>query len=236
VYHGAKVKLEFIDSEAIEREGIGDRFAKVDGILVPGGFGSRGIEGKIEAVRYARENAIPFFGICLGMQMAVVEFARNVCGLEGANSTEFNPLTLHPVIHLMDEQRSITDKGGTMRLGTYECVIPPDTFCREIYGSEVIHERHRHRYEFNNEYLERLGKCGLKPGGLSPDGKLVEMIEYRDHPWFAGCQFHPEFKSRPMDPHPLFTSYIGACVKYKREKETPASKILPETAAAQALG
>ncbi|MEW6140948.1 MAG: CTP synthase [Thermodesulfobacteriota bacterium] len=236
VYHGAKVKLEFIDSEAIEREGIGNRFAKVDGILVPGGFGSRGIEGKIEAVRYARENAIPFFGICLGMQMAVVEFARNVCGLEGANSTEFNPLTPHPVIHLMDEQRSITDKGGTMRLGTYECVIPPDTFCREIYGAEVIHERHRHRYEFNHEYLERLGKCGLKPGGLSPDGKLVEMIEYRDHPWFAGCQFHPEFKSRPMDPHPLFTSYIGACVKYKREKETDASKILPETGAAQALG
>ena len=224
VYHGARVNLKFIDSEVIEREGARDRFSDVDGILVPGGFGSRGIEGKIEAVRYARENAIPYFGICLGMQMAVVEFARNKCGLTGANSTEFDSHTPHPVIHLMDEQRSITDKGGTMRLGTYECVIPPDTLCREIYGSEVIHERHRHRYELNSEYLGALGECGLKPGGLSPDGRLVEMIEYREHPWFVGCQFHPEFKSRPMDPHPLFSRYIEACLKYKHESLGTVSK------------
>lgn len=217
VYHGAKVNLKFIDSEAIEREGVRDRFSDVDGILVPGGFGSRGIEGKIEAVRYARENAIPYFGICLGMQMAVVEFARNKCGLSGANSTEFDSHSPHPVIHLMDEQRSITDKGGTMRLGTYECVIPPDTLCREIYESEVIGERHRHRYELNPDYLGTLEESGLKAGGLSPDGRLVEMIEYRDHPWFVGCQFHPEFKSRPMDPHPLFSRYIEACFKYKHQ-------------------
>lgn len=223
-HHGARVKLEFIDSEAIEREGIGNRFSDVDGILVPGGFGSRGIEGKIQAVQYARENAIPYFGICLGMQMAVVEFARNRCGLAGANSTEFDSNSPHPVIHLMNEQRSITDKGGTMRLGTYECVIPPGSLCAEIYGSEVIHERHRHRYEFNPDYLATLGECGLKAGGLSPDGRLVEMVEYRDHPWFVGCQFHPEFKSRPMDPHPLFNSYIEACVKYKRDNRTESER------------
>lgn len=239
VYHGARVNLKFIDSEVIEREGARDRFSDVDGILVPGGFGSRGIEGKIEAVRYARENAIPYFGICLGMQMAVVEFARNKCGLTGANSTEFDSHTPHPVIHLMDEQRSITDKGGTMRLGTYECAIPPDTLCREIYGSQVIHERHRHRYELNSEYLGALGECGLKPGGLSPDGRLVEMIEYREHPWFVGCQFHPEFKSRPMDPHPLFSRYIEACLKYKHESLGTVSKtngIRLESATVGALG
>jgi CTP synthase len=239
VYHGTRVNLKFIDSEAIEREGARDRFSDVDGILVPGGFGSRGIEGKIEAVRYARENAIPYFGICLGMQMAVVEFARNKCNLAGANSTEFDSHTPHPVIHLMDEQRSITDKGGTMRLGTYECVIPPDTLCREIYGSEVIRERHRHRYELNPDYLGTLGESGLKAGGLSPDGRLVEMIEYRQHPWFVGCQFHPEFKSRPMDPHPLFSRYIEACLKCKHESLGTVSKtngIRLESATVGALG
>jgi CTP synthase len=239
VLHGAKVNLKFIDSEAIEREGILDRFSDVDGILVPGGFGSRGIEGKIQAVRYAREHAVPYFGICLGMQMAVVEFARNKCGLAGANSTEFDSQTPHPVIHLMDEQRSITDKGGTMRLGTYECIIPADTLCREIYGAEVIRERHRHRYELNPDYLATLGQGGLKPGGLSPDGRLVEMIELRDHPWFVGCQFHPEFKSRPMDPHPLFSRYIEACLKHKRESvETVSepSRIRLESGTVGALG
>jgi CTP synthase len=212
VNNGTKVKLKFIDSESIENKGVGDQFSDVDGILVPGGFGSRGIEGKIEAVRYARENRIPFFGICLGMQMAVVEFARSMCQLDGANSTEFDPDTPHPVIHLMHDQRSITDKGGTMRLGTYECMIPTDSHCCGIYGVDTINERHRHRYEFNIEYAEILSKQGLKPGGMSPDGKLVELVEYGDHPWFVGCQFHPEFKSRPMEPHPLFASYIKACL------------------------
>jgi CTP synthase len=168
-----------------------------------------------------------------------VEFARNKCGLAGANSTEFDSQTPHPVIHLMDEQRSITDKGGTMRLGTYECIIPADTLCREIYGAEVIRERHRHRYELNPDYLATLGQGGLKPGGLSPDGRLVEMIELRDHPWFVGCQFHPEFKSRPMDPHPLFSRYIEACLKHKRESvETVSepSRIRLESGTVGALG
>jgi len=221
VYNGAKVNLKFIDSEVIEREGIHDEFDDVDGILVPGGFGSRGIEGKIKAVQYARENLIPYFGICLGMQMAVVEFARNVCNMEGANSTEFDPNTPYPVIDLMDEQRSITDKGGTMRLGTYDCVITPESRCFKIYRQPLISERHRHRYEFNSKYRKNLEEKGLIAGGLSPDGKLVELVEYRNHPWFVGCQFHPEFKSRPMDPHPLFVSYIKACLEYKartREK------------------
>jgi CTP synthase len=222
VANSTRVNLKFIDSEAIENRGINNQFDDVDGILVPGGFGSRGIEGKIKAVEYAREKKVPFLGICLGMQMAVVEFARNMCGLAGANSTEFNPDSPHPVIHLMDEQRSITDKGGTMRLGTYECVIPKGSLCEEIYGAEVISERHRHRYEFNADYLQTLTEKGLKAGGLSPDGKLVEMVEYADHPWFVGCQFHPEFKSRPMNPHPLFSSYIGACFRYKAAKESPA--------------
>lgn len=228
VYNDARVNLKFIDSELLEKTGIGDQFDDVDGILVPGGFGSRGIEGKIMAVRYAREGLVPFFGICLGMQMAVAEFARNVCGLEGANSTEFNPDTSYPVIHLMDEQRSITKKGGTMRLGAYECVIGEGTRCCEIYGKTSISERHRHRYEFNSEYGPILAEKGLKAGGVSPDGKLVEMVEYAAHPWFIGCQFHPEFKSRPMDPHPLFTSYIRACLEYrsaKREVEEVSGKV-----------
>jgi len=218
VHNKTRVNLKFIDSESIERQGIGDAFDDVHGILVPGGFGSRGIEGKIKAVGFARENGIPYFGICLGMQMAVVEFARNVCGLERANSTEFDPETPYPVIHLMDDQRNITNKGGTMRLGSYECIIPSDSFCRTIYGKEAISERHRHRYEFNMAYRELFEDKGLRPGGLSPDGNLVELVEYVDHRWFIGCQFHPEFKSRPMDPHPLFVSYIGACLEYKSAK------------------
>lgn len=215
VSNNARVNLKFIDSEQIEKRDITDEFLDVDGILVPGGFGSRGIEGKIRAVQYAREHHMPFLGICLGMQMAVVEFARNVCGLQGANSTEFDSQTPYPVIHLMDEQKSITDKGGTMRLGTYECVITPESLCQRIYGRPVVEERHRHRYEFNPDFREKLEEMGLRSGGLSPDGRLVEMVEYKDHPWFIGCQFHPEFKSRPMNPHPLFASYIEACLKYK---------------------
>jgi CTP synthase len=218
VYNSAKVNLKFIDSEAIEKQGIRDEFDDVDGILVPGGFGSRGIEGKIRAVQYARENRVPYFGICLGMQMAVVEFARHVCNMERANSTEFDPSSPYPVIDLMAEQRTIKEKGGTMRLGAYECVITPNSKCLEIYGVPVIHERHRHRYEFNSNFRETLESKGLKAGGMSPDGKLVELVEYGDHPWFVGCQFHPEFKSKPMVPHPLFASYIGACLEYKTKK------------------
>jgi CTP synthase len=218
VKNRAKVTLKFIDSELLSEETLSSEFSDVDGILVPGGFGSRGIEGKIMAVGFARENKIPFFGICLGMQIAVVEFSRNVCGLTGANSTEFNPDTPYPIIHLMDEQRSVTDKGGTMRLGAYECVIPEGTECYKIYGATLIEERHRHRYEFNPEFRSILEEKGLKAGGLSPDGKLVEMIEYSDHPWFIGCQFHPEFKSKPMESHPLFASYIKACLNFKLKK------------------
>ncbi len=218
VKNGAKVTLKFIDSELLSEETLNSEFSDVDGILVPGGFGSRGIEGKIKAVGFARENKIPFFGICLGMQIAVVEFSRNVCGLNGANSTEFNPDTPYPIIHLMDEQRSVTDKGGTMRLGAYECVIPEGTECHKIYGATLIEERHRHRYEFNPEFRSILEEKGLKAGGLSPDGKLVEMVEYSDHPWFIGCQFHPEFKSKPMESHPLFASYIKACLNFKLKK------------------
>lgn len=219
VINNTRVNLKFIDSEHIEHVGISDDFDDVDGILVPGGFGSRGIEGKIRAVRYARENLVPFFGICLGMQMAVVEFSRNMCGMEKANSTEFDQDTPYPVIHLMDDQKDIKAKGGTMRLGTYECVIAPDSLCRKIYEKNVISERHRHRYEFNPEFRQSLEEKGLKSGGVSPDGKLVEMVEYADHPWFVGCQFHPEFKSRPMDPHPLFASYIRACLDYKYDHD-----------------
>jgi CTP synthase len=218
IHNHTAVDLKFIDSEAIEKHGITDQFDDVDGILVPGGFGSRGIEGKIEAVKYARTNRIPFFGICLGMQMAVVEFARNVCGMKNANSTEFDQFTPYPVIDLMDEQRSITDKGGTMRLGAYDCVLTKESLCQKIYQKDVISERHRHRYEFNNKYRGALAEKGLKAGGTSPDQKLVELVEYQDHPWFVGCQFHPEFKSRPMDPHPLFASYIKACVEYRNKK------------------
>jgi CTP synthase len=225
VHNDTRVILKFIDSELLEKTGLADHFDDVDGILVPGGFGTRGIEGKIEAVRHARENRIPFFGICLGMQMAVAEFSRNVCGLESANSTEFDLDTPHPVIHLMDEQKSVTDKGGTMRLGSYDCSIIKGTRCHEIYDKDFISERHRHRYEFNSDYLEILEAKGLKASGLSPDGKLVEMVEYSDHPWFIGCQFHPEFKSRPMDPHPLFFSYIAATVEYAKRGHQPKEQV-----------
>ena len=215
VKNRTKVNLKFIDSELLSKQTIDLEFADVHGILVPGGFGSRGIEGKIQAVGFARQHKIPFFGICLGMQMAVVEFSRNVCNLADANSTEFNPETPYPVIHLMDEQRSVMDKGGTMRLGAYECVIPEGSECHQIYGATRISERHRHRYEFNPEFRSILEERGLKAGGVSPDGKLVEMVEYSEHPWFVGCQFHPEFKSKPMESHPLFASYIKACLEYK---------------------
>ena len=206
------VKLDYVDSEAFETDPklVKQQLQNVHGVLVPGGFGKRGVEGKVLAIQYARENAIPYFGICLGMQVAVMEFARNVAGLEDATSTEFDPESANPVIDLMHDQRDIDDKGGTMRLGAYPCVIKPETFARAAYGTTEISERHRHRWEFNNKYREILSSKGLRLTGMSPDDSLVEIVEIEDHPWFLGCQFHPEFKSRPLDPHPLFKKFVEA--------------------------
>jgi CTP synthase len=214
--HDCRVLLEYINSENIESDDAWqDKLADLDGILVPGGFGRRGTEGKIMAARFARECGVPLFGICLGMQLMVAEFARNVVGLERANSSEFDDETPHPVIDLMPEQRDITDKGATMRLGAYDCHIAPGSLAAEIYGAERISERHRHRYELNNDYREQLEAAGLRLSGLSPDGRLVEIVELADHPYFIACQFHPEFKSRPMAPHPLFSHFIKACLERK---------------------
>jgi CTP synthase len=222
-----KVDLDCIEAEKIEQEGVDAVLDEVDGLLIPGGFGDRGSEGKIVAIRYARENRIPFFGICLGMQMAVVEFARNVCGLEGANSSEFDLQTAHPVIHLMEEQKSIDTKGGTMRLGDYPCVLQNGTLAARLYGREKISERHRHRYEFNNTYRAEFGAKGMVLSGLSPDSNLVEIIELKNQPWFLGCQFHPEFKSRPMDCHPLFRGFIQAALEKRQAlSELPRMKVV----------
>ena len=209
------VEIKYVDSEDIESEGVESLLRDVHGVLVPGGFGKRGFEGKIQAVRYARERKVPFFGICLGMQMAVVEFARNVCGIERANSRECGDDVADPVIDLMEDQRSVSDLGGTMRLGAYPCILRKDTLALAAYKSKEISERHRHRYEVNNLYRNTLNEHGLVLSGLSPDGNLVEMIELRNHPWFVGCQFHPEFKSTPRDPHPLFRDFIKVAMEYK---------------------
>jgi CTP synthase len=222
-----RVELDCIEAEKIEQEGTDGLLKQADGILIPGGFGDRGSEGKIAAIRYARENRIPFFGICLGMQMAAVEFARNVCGLQGANSSEFDLQTQHPVIHLMAEQKAIDSKGGTMRLGSYPCVVQNETLAAKLYGREKIAERHRHRYEFNNAYRAEFTVKGMLLSGLSPDGNLVEIIELRGHPWFLGCQFHPEFKSRPMAGHPLFRGFIEAAIENRKAvPELPRIKIV----------
>ncbi|MFT6395781.1 MAG: CTP synthase [Bradymonadia bacterium] len=218
-HHSARVNLEFIDSEAIESEDIGKRLGHVDAILVPGGFGKRGTQGKIDAIRYARENRIPFFGICLGMQMAVVEFARNVAGITDAHSREFVPKTDNAVIDLMADQIEVVDKGGTMRLGAYPCSLERGSLAAETYGAHEISERHRHRFEFANAYREPLAAAGLVLSGKSPDGNLIEIIELPDHPWFLGCQFHPEFKSRPTDPHPLFASFVEAAIEHAEQGE-----------------
>jgi len=222
---GAAVKLEWISSEDISRDGPEKHLSGIDGLLVPGGFGDRGIEGKIEAVRYVRENNIPFLGICLGLQCAVIELSRHAADLEGANSSEFNEKTPYPVIHLMDEQRNITDKGGTMRLGTYPCRIEQGSLAHRLYNSLNINERHRHRYEVNPEYQENLERCGMRFSGLSPDGKLVEMIELPSHPYFIASQFHPELKSRPMNPHPLFVGLVKAAIDYKAGEKVESEKI-----------
>jgi CTP synthase len=229
IANDCKVNLDFVDSEGIDESTYQQRLGAADGILVPGGFGTRGIEGKIRAVQFAREEKIPFFGICLGMQMAVVEYARHVVGMEGAHSTEFDEATPFSVIYLMREwfdyksqsvqKRDVTsDKGGTMRLGAYPCILKEDSVARNAYGKKEISERHRHRYEFNNDFKERLEEAGLIMSGASPDGELVEIVEIEDHPWFLGCQFHPEFKSRPMNPHPLFKSFIEAALAHKNKK------------------
>ena len=214
----AKVNLKFVDSEDIENGGLTDQLSGVHGILVPGGFGKRGIEGKVSAARFARERKVPYFGICLGMQIAVIEFARNIAGLEKANSHEFDPDSPDRVIDLMADQRDVVDMGATMRLGAYPCVLGKDTQAAKVYGRTEISERHRHRYEFANAYRERLTEAGLILSGTSPDNGLVEMVELPDHPWFIGCQFHPEFKSRPTDPHPLFRAFIEAALKHKTEQ------------------
>lgn len=218
VANETELDIHWVNAEEIEADDtdMDKVMAGVDGILVPGGFGNRGIEGKIKAIQYAREHKIPFFGICLGMQCAVIEFARHVCGMADANSSEFNPNSTHPVIDLMPEQIDVEDLGGTMRLGLYPCKVYPDTLTRKAYNAELIYERHRHRYEFNNAFREEIVGKGLVLGGTLPNGRLVEIVELpeSEHPWFLGAQFHPEFKSRPTNPHPLFREFVGAAVKH----------------------
>ena len=220
VANEAELEIKWVNAEEIEAESVDmDKVMEgVDGILVPGGFGNRGIEGKIKAIQYAREHKIPFFGICLGMQCAVIEFARHVCGMADANSSEFAPETTHPVIDLMPEQLDVEDMGGTMRLGLYPCKVYPHTLTQKAYKQELIYERHRHRYEFNNAFRETIVSKGLQLGGTLPNGRLVEIVELPEsvHPWFLGAQFHPEFKSRPTNPHPLFRDFIGAALKEQK--------------------
>ena len=215
--NNVKVNVRMIEAEELE-SGSDELLKGVNGVLVPGGFGDRGVPGKIRAITYARTKNLPFFGICLGMQCMVIEFARGVAGLSGANSTEFAPDTPFPVIDLMEEQRKMADKGGTMRLGAYPCVLMPGSRAARAYNKPNVSERHRHRYEFNNFYREQLEQCGLKISGTSPDGKLVEIVELPDRDFFVACQFHPEFKSRPMDAHPLFRDFVAAAVKQKVKK------------------
>ena len=211
--NNVKVKVDLIDAVTITRENVKEKLSKYDGVVVPGGFGSRGIDGKIETIKYVRENNIPFLGICLGMQMAVVEFSRNVLGLKDAHSAELNENTTNPVIHIMEEQKNIDKKGGTMRLGAYPCLLKEGSLAYKLYGKKEISERHRHRFEYNNDYRERLEKAGLKISGTSPDGLLVEIVEIEDHPYFIAGQFHPELKSRPNKPAPLFVGLVNAAKK-----------------------
>ncbi|MCD8119030.1 MAG: CTP synthase [Lachnospiraceae bacterium] len=211
-YH-AKVNIKWVDSEKVTPENVDEILSDVSGILVPGGFGDRGIDGKIYAIQYAREHKIPYLGLCLGLQLAIVEFARHVVGFEDAHSAELNPSTTHPVIHLMPEQDGIEDIGGTLRLGSWPCALVDGTKAKEVYGQDVIHERHRHRYEVNNDYRRVLTEHGMVLSGFSPDGRIVEMIELKDHPWFVATQAHPELKSRPTRPHPLFLGFVGAALE-----------------------
>jgi len=227
--HNLKLTLNWVEAEGLEsgQRACKEQLAEYDGILVPGGFGKRGIEGMLQAIRYARENKVPYFGICLGMQTACVEYARNVAGLSEANSSEFDPATPHRVIYKLRELRGVEELGGTMRLGAWTCKIEPGTLAHRIYGKLEISERHRHRYEFNREYEDPLTAAGLRISGSTPDGTYVEIIELPDHPHFIGCQFHPEFKSKPLEPHPLFKSFVGAAYEYglKRRADKAAAEI-----------
>ena len=216
--HRAKVNIEWIEAQHLEWPDCVETLRQYDGILVPGGFGERGVEGMINAIRFAREQKVPYFGICLGMQTMVIEYARNVCGLKGANSTEFDKAAPHRVIYKLRELKGIDELGGTMRLGAYPCLLAEGTFARAAYGAPEISERHRHRYEFNREFEQTLTENGLVLAGQTPDGIYVEICEIRDHPWYLGCQFHPEFKSKPMEPHPLFKAFIGAALKHRKQR------------------
>jgi CTP synthase len=234
-YNDVDINIKWINSEALDEMGEGavEVLEALDGIVVPGGFGHRGIEGKIKAANFARRMKKPYLGLCLGMQVAVVEFARNVLGLEGANSTEFDPQTPYPVIDLMNTQRTVADKGGTMRLGNWVCCLTPGTKAYQAYGEPIVFERHRHRYEFNNEYRKRMETHGVIVSGRSADNSLVEIIELADHPWFVASQFHPEFKSRPNRPHPLFRDFIGTAVRLAKE---PDAKIEQEVGVGTGTG
>jgi CTP synthase len=230
IENSCKVRIDYVDSEELERGEMPASITAADGILIPGGFGKRGTEGKIAAIRYARENNIPFLGICLGLQMAVVEFCRDVLGLKAANSGEFDLDTQDQVIHLMEHQKDITDKGASMRLGAYPCKIKPGSLAERIYDKQMISERHRHRWEVNNAYRAQMELNGLIMSGLSPDGELVEIVELQGHPWFVGVQFHPEFSSKPLNPHPLFVGYINGVMNYRNSRnssdQTTATKVV----------
>jgi len=208
----------WIEAEHLDWPGCIESLREYDGILVPGGFGKRGVEGMINAIRFAREHKVPYFGICLGMQTMVIEYARNVCGLKGANSTEFDPGAPYRVIYKLRELKGVDELGGTMRLGAYPCRLAEGSFARAAYGAGEISERHRHRYEFNRDFEKVLTEYGLCLAGQTPDGTYVEICEIRDHPWYLGCQFHPEFKSKPMEPHPLFRAFVGAALRYRRQR------------------
>ena len=227
IANDAKVEIAWISAEDVEEQGPEALLSGLDGVLVPGGFGDRGIEGKIQAARYCRTRGVPFFGICLGMQCAVIEFARNVAGLAGANSSEFDSSTPHPVIHIMPEQADVENFGGTMRLGLYPCVLAEESLARRLYQETIVYERHRHRYEVNNEYRAILAQHGMVFSGLSPDKRLVEMIELPGHPWFLGCQFHPELKSRPNRPHPLFQGFVRAALEHRARAGAGAAGARP---------
>ena len=218
VANRAQVHIKWIDSENVNPENVEEQLGDVSGILVPGGFGDRGIDGMICAIRYAREHKVPFLGLCLGMQLSIVEFARDVVGLKDAHSVELDPATTHPVIHLMPDQDGIEDIGGTLRLGSYPCVLDKNSRSYALYGEETIHERHRHRYEVNNDFRKALTENGMVLSGVSPDGRIVEMVELSDHPFYIATQAHPEFKSRPNRPHPLFRGLIAAAAEYHAAK------------------
>ncbi|TDI13911.1 MAG: CTP synthase [Acidobacteria bacterium] len=220
-----RVHLDWVEGEDIENGELESKLANADAILVPGGFGLRGTAGMIRAIQYARENKVPFFGICLGLQCAVIDFARNVCGIEGADSSEFDEDAKEAVIYMLRDLLGVDEMGGTMRLGSYPCRLTPGSFAHEAYGEAEIHERHRHRYEFNKHYFETLAEAGMQFTGMSPDRKFVEIVELKDHPWFLACQFHPEFKSRPLAPHPLFKSFIRAAVEQRNQRTTVGASL-----------